>query len=504
MANFFVRSSDGNNADNGSTWALAKATLAGALAVAQAGDTVYVSDNHNESTAAALTLTSLGIDFNWVRILCVDDTGDPTNPTTLATTAVVASTGNSNHINFAGVASVFGITFNCGTGANNSSITFTSITPWFWDFENCALNIGGSNAGGRIAVGSATTTNDSNGLVLSNTTVSFNNNSHGFLIAGTFFEWKNTNTTAAINNSPNVLFLRTAGFPSFINVHGVDLSTLASGKALFSQAGEFGGAVIVANCKLNSNVNIVTGTTVNPGQAEIIAINCATDSSILKNYKYNYYGSLVTSTTVVRTGGASQNGTLFSWLISISTNKVIKYYSPFTTLPIVGFLTSTGSKTFTISYLHNGANALQDDEIWIELEYLGNSSTTVGYFATDRKATTLTTAANQSTDTASAWDTGLTARANSTAYSLNDIRRAATPNGRSFIVTTAGTSSGSEPAGFSTANDGDSVTDNTVTWRCMRREKVNVTVTVNAVGAYTAKVNIASTNIVYIDPLVVL
>ena len=57
MATIYVRSTDGNNADNGSTWALAKATIAGAAAIDAAGDTVFVSDAHAESTAGAVTLT---------------------------------------------------------------------------------------------------------------------------------------------------------------------------------------------------------------------------------------------------------------------------------------------------------------------------------------------------------------------------------------------------------------------------------------------------------------
>lgn len=73
MANFYVRSTDGSDADNGTTWALAKATLAGALNVATAGDTIFVSDNHAETQASAMTLSSQGTAASPVRILCADD-----------------------------------------------------------------------------------------------------------------------------------------------------------------------------------------------------------------------------------------------------------------------------------------------------------------------------------------------------------------------------------------------------------------------------------------------
>lgn len=60
---------------------------------------------------------------------------------------------------------------------------------------------------------------------------------------------------------------------------------------------------------------------------------------------------------------------------------------------------------------------------------------------------------------------GRMARANSTAYSLGDIRiPAAGANHLMFECTTAGTSAGSEPAGLLTAVNGGTVTDGTVVW----------------------------------------
>jgi len=92
----YLRSSDGNNADSGATWALAKATLAdtggtGALTAAGAGGTVYVSDNHAETQATTMTLASPGTAASPVRIICVDDAAEP--PTARAITATVSTTG---------------------------------------------------------------------------------------------------------------------------------------------------------------------------------------------------------------------------------------------------------------------------------------------------------------------------------------------------------------------------------------------------------------------------
>ncbi len=54
MAVIYLRSTDGNDLDDGLTWATARATLANALTAAGAGGTVYVSQNHAETQASAM------------------------------------------------------------------------------------------------------------------------------------------------------------------------------------------------------------------------------------------------------------------------------------------------------------------------------------------------------------------------------------------------------------------------------------------------------------------
>src|SRR3990167_6093507 len=121
MANIYVRSTDGNDADDGTTWALADATLTGAAAADVAGDVIWVSQVHAESTAAAIT-------FNWdgtaaapIRVVCGNDAAEP--PTALATTATVTTTGNSTITCQSGIDYVYfyGIKFNSGSAA--------SVTP---------------------------------------------------------------------------------------------------------------------------------------------------------------------------------------------------------------------------------------------------------------------------------------------------------------------------------------------------------------------------------------
>lgn len=112
MATIYLRSTDGNDADNGSTWALAKATLAAAITAAGAGGTVYMSQAHAES-GSTITLDG-GTAASPTVVLCVNDGAAP--PTALATTGSIATT-TSGAITINGFLYIYGVVFNLGSGA---------------------------------------------------------------------------------------------------------------------------------------------------------------------------------------------------------------------------------------------------------------------------------------------------------------------------------------------------------------------------------------------------
>jgi hypothetical protein len=497
LTDYFVRSSDGNNADSGLSWALAKADLAAALGVCAAGDTIYVSDNHAESIVGANSFPSPGTAGNYVRILCVDDAGDPASPTTLATTATVSTTGAAN-MTLTGFAYCYGITFSAGSGANNASFLFTGTAAWGWLFDNCTLKMNGTGGSARFDVGVGATTGDEDFLHLINTPLHFSSTSQAIRIRNVRFVWEHT-ASALPGTVPTTLFTPDIAIGHTPLIKGVDLSAAGSGKSLVSLATGVTALYRFRNCKLGASVAITTGTPLAHGGTEVEVLNCDSTDSNYRHERHEYNGTQVISTTIYRSGGASDGTTPLSWQITGARTQ--RFMASFTSLEMTGWVNSTGSKTFTVHYIHGESAALQDDQIWLKVDYLGSGSFPISSVGRDRKADILATAANQAADTSADWDNGATARANSTAYSLGDIRRSATPGGKLFVVTTAGTSAGSEPAGFGTSNDGDSITDNTVTWRQMRREKLEVTVTVNELGPVVAVVELAANVTVYVDPL---
>jgi hypothetical protein len=148
-----------------------------------------------------------------------------------------------------------------------------------------------------------------------------------------------------------------------------------------------------------------------------------------------------------------------------------------------------------------------DAQCWLDISYLGASGSPLGSYKTTQAASFLATPANQTADT-SGWDGGASARANTTAYSVGDVIKLASNPGRIFFCTTAGTTAGSEPGGYASAVDGDSITDNTAVFRAGWRFKIAKTLTgpqPNKVGnIYVTFIMGAASLQIYFDPKPVL
>jgi hypothetical protein len=163
----------------------------------------------------------------------------------------------------------------------------------------------------------------------------------------------------------------------------------------------------IANCKIASGVTF-TQAPLNQGGGPVDVIACDNGTKNYRNERHNYMGDLTTETTIVRTAGASDGTTAFSWKI-ITTANVKKQVFPFETFEGAIWNDTTGSaKTLTVHFVTDNVT-LNDDEIWLEVEYPGSSATPVSYRLDDMAATILTTPAAQTSDSGEAWTTtGLT------------------------------------------------------------------------------------------------
>ena len=403
MANYFVRSTDGSDADNGSTWALAKATIAGALAIAAAGDTIYVSKSHAETQATAMTLTFPGTVSSPNSILCVDDTGDPSSPTTLATTATCSTTGASA-MTFAGCFYCYGITFSSGSSSLSAHININSTNPWYSRFERCKLKLATTNASTRINVGSNSTGSDDQLLELINTDIEVGATAQGIAVRAPI-RWTGGSVVGA--TLPNAVFLvQAAGSTGNAVIRGVDFSTLGSGKSLVDLTGGNWGNYDFERCKLGSSVSVFTGPIPGQGGGTIRLKNSDSSATNYRYQKSTYQGTITQETTIVRSGDATDGTTPFSR--KMVTTSSSQFYSPLESDPIAFWNETTGSSVnIDVEVITDGVT-LKDDEAWVEVEYLGNSSFPISSITSDRKTDILATGTNQTTSSVTWTTTGLT------------------------------------------------------------------------------------------------
>lgn len=402
MAVIYLSSVDGSDADNGSTWALAKATLAAALTAAGAGGTVYVDNAHAESQGSAMTLTSPGTSASPVMVLCASRaSGAP--PTTLATTATVTTTTTFG-MDFAGVAYCYGVTFRGGTSTGGGSIAFLATTPWYWRFEQCAIELNGSGSGARITFGANSTSSDDQRVELVNSSLKFANASQGVLVRCPFR--MEGGSVAAAGTAPTTLFLTpSAGNYGDATLRGVNLSGLASGTNLVLASAGNCNSYTFENCKLGSSVSITTGSVAGQGGVSVRLVNCDSADTNYRYYKQTYQGTITQETTIVRDSGASDGTTPVSRKMVTTANS--KMYSPLESDAITFWNETTGSSvTATVEVVTDNVT-LTDAEAWIEVEYLGTSGFPVSSFASDRAADVLATPANQTSSSVTWTTTGL-------------------------------------------------------------------------------------------------
>jgi len=503
MASYYVRSGAAGAAD-GTSWTDAYTTLVTALTGKAAGDIFYVAADHAETAAAAKTLTSPGTAVNPCYIYCVDHTGSvPPVSADLRTTGSVTTTG-TNAITFAGGhAKVYGLIFSAGTGASPVSMGLGS-TNGSWVLDSCQLQNPTTSTNSNFLVGSQTIPRAIY-IKLKNTTFTFGHSGCAIILAGARFVWEDTPSAIAGATQPLRLFDdASSGASGDAWIEGVDLSAIASGQTLVA-AINAPKTFTFKDCLLSSNV-IIAAAPQDPAYAETFLLRSDGAGTNYRNEKYQYMGTQTVETTIIRTGGASDGTTSISSKITTTVNS--NWFTPFEAFPIAIWNSTTASNvTATLEGVWNVAALPNNDEFWFDFEYQGSASGPLGTFKRGTKADGLAAGAALTAST-EAWDSLVTARANSTVYALGDVRKVASNSGRIFFCTTAGTSAGSEPAGYASAVDGGSVTDNTAVFRAGMRFKLAVTATSpqpQAAGymyLYPKAAKVSST--FYIDPKVTL
>jgi hypothetical protein len=397
MASYYVYSGAvGSN--NGSSWANAFTTLTTAFATEVAGDTLYVAHDHAESTATAITLTSSGTSTNITKIVCVDRAGSvPPVSADRRATAQVTTTGIST-INLAGFAHYDGIIFTAGSAGSTANINLPSVAGQAIRLDNCSLRLGNTSVSSKIflaTIGGLT----GSWIELNNTTVSLGAVQQAISVSGVF-KWRNT-PSALLGTMPNTLMSPTNATGGEVECIGVDFSAAGSGKTIAGSLSSVNAHKFrFLDCKLDAAVT----KSVVPAARGAMEVDFIRSGSAGVNYTVHSHrmsGLLTEETTIVRTGGASDGTTTIAW--KIVTTADCMFSLPFECPPIAIWNDTTGSSvTATVEGIWGGGAVPNDDDVWLDVEYLGDASSPQGSFVNDGKADLLATAAGQ-TSSSETW-----------------------------------------------------------------------------------------------------
>lgn len=363
MATYYVSDTGDNGA--GTSWATAKQTLAGAIALATAsGDVILIDKDHTGDNALAADTTWTVL--NNISILVVDK--DSSNALAeMGTAAWLGSSSASISVTLTGAYSVrtHGLTLrNAGSGIKFLALAaadgshFETTSTYLW--------LGNTNASSSIGFGSTT----------GNSYISAKNLTVRFGATGQIFGPRSGAdiyglTVSSAGSSPTVLFVGARGL---VRVFDSDLSHCGANTIVGSHSSSIATSYELYRCKLGANyVALATQSPANKGAATIMLHDCSSgDTHGILHYA-DAFGSVVSDAGIYYTTGSAGQ----SW--KVTTTASSSAAAPFATPWIAAGHSGTSSITPRLEILRDGSStAYQDDEVWSEWAAKVTSGTVIG------------------------------------------------------------------------------------------------------------------------------
>jgi hypothetical protein len=372
------------------------------------GNTLYVGDNHTESQATAITINPPVIDAGISRIICHNHSGSyPPASSDLMTTATVSTTANVGINLFTtnvGPVYFYGLTFKAVVGASgNASINIGNTNPgnnWLY-FDNCSFWLASTTGTGVINImGGAAI---SGVVVFNNTSVKFAAVGQGITVYSAVFVWQNT-APALVSGSaaPSTALLSGNSFTLNVVLEALDLSAVTSSLFNIPSSAYAFGNVLIKDCKLNASATVTTPTN---SAITVQLVRCDSGATAYKSTRYQYEGTETTETSITRVGGSvDPSGQAQSRKIVTTANS--QWLRPFKAEPYAIWNAVIGANVTVTVYGTINAGALpKNDDIWIEVEYLGSSASPLGTIVTTTKSNLLAANATVASDSSS-WNGG--------------------------------------------------------------------------------------------------
>ena len=352
MANFFMDTDAGSDASDGTTWANAKLTLEGLLAVMSAGDSGFIQGAATDTAASSRTFTSPGTNVNPCRLVGVADgtTNEPPVVGDLASaTPKISNSVAGSDIIIAGAIDIYNIHITSVDRINLSAATSLSITNGQFTYNERFEGVGsGSTA---FVLYNSILEPTATGALLHQHTL--------FMYGGSIL------FTAAAD------IIRNFSVGSY-EFYGVDISGLGSSSSIINGANATATALL-SNCSLPATYNLFNGTPTlkNPSVTVLASDNTSSLSSTSSIQEYRYedlHGSIDLETTAVRTGGADDGATgVFSYAMTPHANATLESSNATLKSPWMAVWLSAGANTLTVHIANDSASTdYLEDEVWVE------------------------------------------------------------------------------------------------------------------------------------------
>jgi hypothetical protein len=391
---------------NFSAWGAPHARLANAYAVnwGAAGHKFWIADDHAETQTTALTLTSPATAAAGpTYAICVDRTAAvPPVEANYNAGASISTTGASS-IQFAvgagGNNYYQGLTFNVADGSNAGSLQLTMAGATMI-FKNCSFVLRTTSSAQLIGVGPTGGSVPSQ-ILWDNCAVQFGAVGQSISLRSASFEWRNT--PAALQGAiiPTVLFTTQSGYNMSVVCRGVDFSAF-TGQLLMSNPVN-NPPIVFEDCKFNSSM-VRYGTSIGAyySSTPVVTVRCDSGATNYKSTRDEYSGAQTVETSTTRVGGATDGTTATS--DKISTNSQATFLTPYRMLPLAIWNETTGANvTVTVYGTINSASLPLNDELWMDVQYLGNASSPIASFKTTSKSHPLAANAAVASDS-STWN----------------------------------------------------------------------------------------------------
>jgi hypothetical protein len=352
---YFLSSVTGNDANDGLSWATAKATAQAIYNLSYPADAfVYVDSGHTGQVGTQVP-ANLGDYAEILTFLSVDRSQWPT---------VVEKAGGQ--INFYATSLTINLSTAAANGAGNG---FSAPSKSQVVIEVCQF------LGGQLQLGNGAASNGYGAITIYDSTHKPSIAAGYLNIGNGIVRWYSGGFASGSYAITQLLAFPTSAMVDFV-MDGADLSALPASMPITASGGA--GRAILKNCKMPPSWSGTLFSNSCAINQTVEMYNCDSGATNYRIYIGQYAGTLRESTSVTKTGGATDGTTAMSWAITTNSNcKPPDNGGPpqtFLTPEIAYWNEAIGSQvTLSVDVLAD-TSPLTSSEAWLEVSYLGDSA----------------------------------------------------------------------------------------------------------------------------------